>query len=223
MACKYCGGYTEKGMSACHVCARRYAVQKQKKPVRKGKKTLSAVLRSYMHLIILLSTVLVLVFSILNLFGVLNVWVNAVKDGEAVIGPMARKDLLTVLKERGESFTPGNMGNIFFGLFLLMAAFVGALYSLKRMMGIPLYGRFVGRYLGGFGGPALIMGALGALGSILQIVMYAFCRWAYEDKGLVVVHKIEIKVGVNWTTWMLLVLSIGLIVLDFLARKKKKR
>ena len=222
MACKYCGGYTEKGMSACHVCARRYAVPKRKAPAGKRKKTLSSVLRSYMHLIILLATVFVLVFSILNLFSVLNVWVNATKDGESVVGPMARTDLLTVLTERGETFTPGYMGNIIFGLFLLTAAFVGALYSLKRMMGIPLYGRFVGRYLGAFGGPALIMGALGMLGGILQIVMYAFCRWSYEEKGLVVVHKIEIRVGVNWTTWMLLVLSAALIALDILVRKKKK-
>ena len=223
MACKYCGGYTEKGMSACHVCARRYAVQKQKKTTGKRKKTLSSVLRSYMHLIILFATLLTFIFSILNLFSVLNVWMNAVRDGEAVVGSMARTDLLIVLKERGETFTPGYMGNIIFGLFLLAAAVVGALYSLKRMMGIPLYTHFVGRYLGAFGGPALIMGALGVLGGLLQVMMYGFCHWTYEEKGIVVVHKIEMRVGVNWTTWMLLVLSSCLIALDFLVRKKKKR
>ena len=217
MSCKYCGGYTEDRRTVCYNCARKHLTQKKKT------KSFGSVLRGFMHLIILLATLVALVFGILNLFSVFNVWVNGEENGSPVVGPARLKDLLEILKKMGVGFTPGYIGNIILGLFLLISAFVGALYCLKRMMGLPLYGRFVGRYLGRLGGPALIMGVLGTLGTLLQVIMYGFCHWEYKKQYLTFKHELELKVSVNWTTWLLLGLSVLMIVLDFAARKKKKR
>ena len=117
-----------------------------------------------------------------------------------------------------KSFAAGYIGNILFGLMLLAAAFEGILYTLKRIMGLPLYSALIGRTLGRFASPARIMGVLAVLGGLLQVVLYLFCR-AEMTLGITII----VKAGVNWTTWLIMVLFAGFIVLDALLPKKKRR
>ncbi len=213
MYCKRCGAPTGSDAQLCYDCAR------QQRPVRRKPKGFLHTVKGYMHLIILVMAVVALVFGLLNLFSAFNVLGISTNGEERVTEYGTVKDMDTLLSLMDKSFGAGYVGNVLFGLLTLGAAFVGILYVLKRMMGIPLYGMLIGRFLGRFGGPARIMGALVVLGGLLQNLLYLFCRAEVS----LLTYTITVKAGVNWTTWLLMVLYAALLVLDILIPKKKRR
>lgn len=214
MYCKRCGAPTGSDAVLCYDCARAQG------PVRrKPKKGFLHTVKGYMHLIILVMSVVALVFGLLNLFSAFKV-VGIVTNGEVrETEYITVKEMEEPLKLMDKSFGAGYAGNILLGLLTLAAAFVGILYVLKRAMGLPLYGMLIGRTLGRFGGPAFIMGVLVILGGLLQNLMYLFCRAEVD----LVVYSVNVKAGVNWTTWLLMGLFAALLVLDILIPKKKRR
>lgn len=212
MYCKLCGAPTGSDAHICPHCAREH------RTVRRKPKGFLHTVKGYMHLIILLMSVIALVFGILNVFSVFNV-VGIVSNGEVRESEYVTvKEMAEPLELMDKSFAAGYAGNIIFGLMLLAAAFVGILYTLKRIMGLPLYGALIGRTIGRFASPARIMGVLAVLGALLQVILYLFCR-AEMTLGITII----VKAGVNWTTWLIIALFAGFTVLDALLPKKKRR
>jgi len=213
MYCKRCGAPTGSDSQLCPNCAREY------RPVRRKPKGFLHTVKGYMHLIILFMSVIALVFGILNVLSVFKV-VGIVTNGDIrETEYVTVKEMAEPLELMDKSFAAGYIGNILFGLLLLAAAFVGILYTLKRIMGLPLYGALIGRTLGRFASPARIMGVLAVLGGLMQVILYLFCR----AKVNLLAYTVTVKSGVNWTTWLIMALFAGFIVLDALLPKKKRR
>ena len=218
MYCKYCGNPTENDRPVCRSCARK---RSQKKP-----KGFLGTLKSYMHMIVLLATVLTLIFGLLTAFSAFNVPCTMVREDSTVEEgtqklresgrPFEADDLL---KTMDKSFMPGYIGNVLAGLFMLAACAVGALYSSRQLLGLPFYNQLIGRYIGGIAGPTMLMGLLGLMGNLLQRLMYLFCRASVSIPG----YSVSVKTGVHWTAWVLPVLFIALIVLDIIVPKKRVR
>ena len=212
MYCKRCGAPTGSDAQVCPACAR------QQRPVRRKPKGFLYTVKGYMHLIILLMSVVALVFGVLNLFSVFHV-VGIVTNGEVrETQYVTAEEMDEPLKLMDTSFAAGYIGNVIFGLFTLFAAVVGILYVLKRLMGMPFYNMFVGSTLGRIGGPGFIMGALVIIGGLVQNLMYLFCR-AEMSMGVTII----VKAGVNWTTWLLMGLFAGLLVLERILPRTRRR
>ena len=84
-------------------------------------------------------------------------------------------------------------------------------------MGLPFYNMFIGSTIGRIGGPGFIMGALVVIGGLVQNLMYMFCR-----AEMTLIYTITIKAGVNWTTWLMMGLFAGLLVLERLLPRKRR-
>lgn len=213
MYCKRCGAPTGSDAQLCADCAREY------RPVRRKPKGFLYTVKGYMHLIILAMSVIALLFGMLNLFSAFKVHGIVTNDDVRETEYITTDEMADTLQLVDKSFGAGYAGNILFGLLSLVAAGVGILYVLKRAMGLPLYSNLIGRYVGFIGGPAFIMGALVVLGGLLQVLLYLLCRAEVD----LMVYTVTVKTGVNWTTWLLIVLFAALLVLDKLLPKKKRR
>ena len=216
MYCKFCGTPTDNLNNVCNACG-GYAPTRRRQPAKP--KGIMGMIKGYMHLIVATFSLIMLVFGILNLFSVFYVLFNVscpyMHSSEYFAIGEAANQVSLIEGGVGGAYA----GNIIFGLFSLLGAFIGVLYTLKRMLGMGLYVQLIGRYVGRFGGPALLMGALGVTGALLQVIMYLFCSGSKTITGT----QYDASIGVNWTTWMLLLLYCGLIALDILVPKNKKR
>ena len=213
MYCKKCGAPTGSDATLCRECAR------ENRPVRRKPKGFLHTVKGYMPLIVLAMAVIALVFGVLNVFSVFNVLGISTNGDERITEYGTVKEMDELLGYMDTSFGAGYVGNIIFGLTCLLAATVGVLYALKRTMNLPFYGMFVGRFIGFIGGPGFAMGALVVIGGLLQLLFYGFCR----AEMTLLTYTITVKAGVNWTTWLIMVLFAALLVLDLILPKKKKR
>lgn len=211
MYCKRCGAPTGSDAQVCPSCAR------QQRPVRRKPKGFLYTVKGYMHMIILLMSVVALVFGLLNVFSVFNVVGIVSNDEVKETQYVTTEEMDEALKLMETSFAAGYIGNVIFGLFTLVAAVIGILYVLKRMMGLPFYNMFISSTLGRIGGPGFIMGALVVIGGLVQNLMYMFCR-----AEMTLIYTISIKAGVNWTTWLMMGLFAGLLVLERLLPRKRR-
>ena len=214
MYCKRCGAPTGSDAQLCYDCARTSQLARRKKP-----KGFLYTVKGYMHLIILAMALIALIFGILNMCSAFKV-LGISSNGEERIteyGTVQEMDELLGYMEK--SFVAGYIGNVVFGLLCVLAAVVGVLYILKRSMKMPFYSMLVGRLFGRIGGPGFVMGVLVLLGGLLQNLLYIPCQAEIS----LLTYTISVKAGVNWTTWLLMVLFAALLVLDLLIPKKKKR
>lgn len=211
MYCKRCGAPTGSDAHVCPSCAR------QQRPVRRKPKGFLYTVKGYMHMIILLMSVVALVFGLLNVFSVFNVVGIVSNDEVRETQYVTTEEMDEALKLMETSFAAGYIGNVIFGLFTLVAAVIGILFVLKRMMGMPFYNMFVGSTIGRFGGPGFVMGVLVIIGGLVQNMMYMFCR-----AEMTLIYTITIKAGVNWTTWLMMGLFAGLLVLERLLPRKRR-
>ena len=211
MYCKRCGAPTGSDAQVCPSCAR------QQRPVRRKPKGFLYTVKGYMHMIILLMSVVALVFGLLNVFSVFNVVGIVSNDEVKETQYVTTEEMDEALKLMETSFAAGYIGNVIFGLFTLVAAVIGILYVLKRMMGLPFYNMFIGSTIGRIGGPSFIMGALVVIGGLVQNLMYMFYR-----AEMTLIYTISIKAGVNWTTWLMMGLFAGLLVLERLLPRKRR-
>lgn len=156
------------------------------------------VVNPYWHLILGGIAVFAAIWGLLNVFCVFHV--------RAAGEYMSVSDFADDLGG-GAAFV--YIGNILFGLLNLAAAAVGILYFLKVNNKVPYYDQYIGRMLPFR--PGFMMGIAVAGGAFLQMFTYLFCR-------IVAWHD---KLGVNWTTWVILVIFGGLALLDkFLLEEK---
>ena len=213
MYCKRCGAPTGSDAQLCRECARG------SRPVRRKPKGFLYTVKAYMPLIVLAMALIALVFGILNMCSAFKVLGISTNGEERITEYGTAKEMDELLSYMESSFGAGYAGNIIFGLFCLLAAAVGVLYALKRTMNLPFYSMFVGRFVGFNGGPGFVVGALVVIGGLLQNLFYAFCR---AEMSLLTL-TVTVKAGVHWTTWVIMVLFGGLLVLDLMLPKKKKR
>ena len=195
MFCKYCGAPSET--EVCPNCAAKQAQaqpqpQYQYQPQKPAGDPLQGVKKN-LHFILVGIAALALVWGILNVFSIFFV---STKGGYVSAYKAASKTIFPVL--------PVYVGNLIFGLSCLGAAAIGALYFLKVFMKMPYYDQLLAKWMKFR--PAFVMGALVAAGAVMQLVMYLYVP----------------LIGVNWTTWLMLVLFAAIAVVDKFVLEEKK-
>ena len=213
MYCKRCGAPTGSDATLCRECAR------ENRPVRRKPKGFLYTVKGYMPLIIVAMSLIALIFGILNVCSAFKVLGISTNGEERITEYGTTQEMDELLGYMDTSFGAGYAGNILFGLMLILAAAAGILYILKRIMNLPYYGMFIGRFVGFIGGPGFVMGGLVLIGVLLQNLLYLPCR----AEMTLLTYTVTVKAGVNWTTWLIMVLFGALLVLDLLLPKKKKR
>ena len=148
MYCKRCGAPTGSDAVLCYDCARAQG------PVRrKPKKGFLHTVKGYMHLIILVMSVVALVFGLLNLFSAFKV-VGIVTNGEVrETEYITVKEMEEPLKLMDKSFGAGYAGNILFGLLTLAAAFGKPLLLYARRSSAAKAYRKIANRIQGFHDP----------------------------------------------------------------------
>ena len=210
MFCKICGAQTESDF--CPQCAAKQAAPQQT-PAAPG--NFVGVIKKNLHLITAAVAALALIFGILITFGVFHVYVTASAYGEKESNYTSVSETIDGLETLDGSFAAGVIGNILFGLANLGIAAIGALYFLKVAKNMPFYDKFIGSKLKF--GPVFIMGALGAVGALLQVILYLFCTAKLSFFGI----TMKVSCGVNWTTWLLFAIYAVLAAADKLVLDKK--
>lgn len=225
MFCKYCGAQLEDGSAFCNKCGANLtqataaqsapqAQPKAKKPVTGG--DILQIVKTNLHYILAGIAVIALIWGILNVFSVFHVNAKTKIMGRSHSEYSSVSDFADEMDIMDSSAAAVYIGNIFFGLACLGVAAIGALYFLKKFQNMPYYDQFIGSKLKYR--PAFMMGALGAAGAILQMIIYLlFARARRGGFGL----SVTLSAGVNWTTWLLLVFFAVIAIVDkFLLEEK---
>ncbi len=210
MFCKNCGAPSET--EVCPNCASQAQPEPQA-PVSSD--FFQQTVKPNLHYILAGIALVAFLWGILNLFSVFNVKANV------TMGDMSESEYGTVseaaemLDESDSSAAPIYIGNIIFGLTNLAVAAIGIFYFLKINKNMPYYDNFIGSKLSLR--PAFMMGALGAIGVILQFILYLFSGVSESFMGVTV----DLSIGINWTSWVLLVIYGGIAALDKFVLEKK--
>lgn len=195
MFCKNCGTQCADTDNVCSNCGTRLKAA----PVA-PKTTFSSGsgLAPYVSYIALGVAALALIFGIMNLFGTYDVSVTVSFMGmtESESGPVS--DLYEVS-------TMLSVVNVLYGLIMIVVAGVSALYGLKEINGMPYYDQFIANLPFGNKPLTLIGGVAGAAG-ILQFILYMFTT--------IDIYGVSASVSVNWTTWIMILLGVGLVAVD---------
>lgn len=217
MFCKYCG--TPSETEVCPNCAaqRSQPTQAPRAPQAAPTGNFAKILKTNLNYIIIGIAALALIWGLLNLFSVFEVNVTASVSmfgmSETETESMPVSEAAEGLEELEGGPAAIYIGNILFGLACLATAAIGVLYYLKQTKNMPYYDQYIGSKLKFT--PMFIMGALGAAGAVLQVILYLFAG-ASED-------YFKVSVGVNWTTWLMLVIFAGVAVLDMFVLNKKEQ
>lgn len=215
MFCVNCGRSSET--SLCPECAAQRQPAPAPRPVPAN--GLAATIQAFLPFIAAGLAALLLVWGILNVFSVFHVRGTVSYSGESESEYITASEMADTLEQVDRSFIPGYLGNIIFGVACLGGAAIGILYALKIFMAMPYYDQYINQYVTKFiqQGPLFLMGALGAVGAVFQMLTYFLCRGKLSFWG----SSIKITSGVNWTTWMMLALFAGMIAVDMLVLNKK--
>ena len=140
-------------------------------------------------------TILALILAVTNLLSLNKVTATMSYGSNKASESLSMGDLKKLM---GDSAIPSTLGNIAFGIFSLVVAATGIMHYNKQDNGGK---RYVFR-----------MGVLGAVGAVLQIVMYTLCT----SSGM----GMKLTISPNWTTYFALVVFVGCAVADkFYLRK----
>ena len=140
-------------------------------------------LKQYLHFILGGLAVLAFLIGLLTMFGVFDVNMTASASAsvfgqnidESKTDYASLSEATEALEDLDKSAFTLIAGNILCGLLFLVAAAIGVLYFLKINNNMPYYDHpVVQKLLAGqlAGRPALAMGATGALGALLQVLLY---------------------------------------------------
>ena len=190
--------------------SRKHQKKSHKTPTQKKPSTPKVIPASFyqknLHIFLIGLTAIFLALGVLNVCSLLPV---LSLPGFKWYAP---SDMAGLLANYKGSFVPGYIGNIILGLTYTMSATIGVLYLLKHFKELPYYDMFIAVKVPF--GPSLLMGMLGISGAFFQIVMHLFCCDWLPDFSFGCVP--------NWSTWLILVLSIGLIIVDIREQKRQK-
>lgn len=128
-------------------------------------------------------SVLALILAAVNLLGLGKITATMSGGGSKMQEQVSYNELKQLL---GDSAIPCKLGNILFGIVNLIVAAIGFLHLGKR--------------------PVSRMGLVGAIGAVLQILLFALCT----SSGM----GMKFTVTPNWTTYFALVVYILCIVAD---------
>lgn len=178
-------------------------------------------LRQYLHFIMGGLGALAALIGLLTIFGVFDVSTTVSASGYGQ--SRSETEYITVSEAlEADGTTTIVVGNILCGVLFLAAAAVGILYFLKVFKNMPYFDApiFQSLVMGKTGNkPAFGMGLLGALGVVLQFVMYLLAGGEQSFLGA----SVKYSFGLNWISWVMLVLFAGLAVLDFCVISKKEQ
>ena len=195
-------------------------------------------------IIVALITVLALVFGILNTFGLYEVEVktevvskdeegNKDKNDGKVETDLADyyeqledwDDALDMWEEQDAKVIGGPVwtliANLVFGIVNLLIAVIGVLYLLKMYMGMPYYDMILGKTTRGQA-PTKLMALVGAAASLIQMLILWIFPLKIETKGEWGSSTTTSAVQVNAMTWIMLILCVLIIVVDFMKNNKNK-
>jgi len=209
MFCKICGAASET--EVCPNCAAAQARPRQ--AVASGNP-----LKANLHYILAGLAALAFIWGILSIFSVfdVNVTVTALRQSKSEYTSVS--DVADLLEMADASSAPIYLGNILFGVLCLAASAVGILYFLKVTKNMPFYDNALFKKLvmgKSANKPAFCMGYLVVLGGVLQFLLYMLCRLGN--------NYTKMTFGVNWTTWMMIVVFAAVIVLDVAVLSKKEK
>lgn len=109
------------------------------------------------------------------------------------------------------------VGNIIFGIILIAVAAIGGLFFAKNY-GVKVYDSLTAIPFVTNESPLFVMGALGAIGAILQFICYLFAGTSESMFGITA----SISISVAWFTWVILVVFTAVAVFDMFFLNKKK-
>ena len=224
MFCPNCGAACDDGAVFCGSCGNAMQPQAPQQPAYQApQQTAQAtdfvgILKKNWTIIIAAVAVFALLMGILTTFCILEAPATAKAAGYSETEYGTVSDISDALEALDGSFAGGIIGNILFGLINLAIAGVGALYFLKQQKNMPYYDQFVGKFLKGMS-PALVMGAAGAAGAVVQFILYLISGVSKKYFGV----KMSVSVSVPWLTWVALVIYAALAAVDFLLVNKKQK
>lgn len=225
MFCSKCGTQFADGSAFCPICGTpvNAAPQQPQQPVYQQPVQpqyqqpyqaapagdLGATLKKNLSLILVIVAVFGFLMFILNTFQILdiNATVSANGDSHSASGPAT--DV--------EDFTLGIIGSVLMGLCSLVAAAIGALYFLKEKNNMPYYDQFIAKNLKGLN-PGFVMGLIGAIGVVLQVVLFLLCGESESFMGVTV----SVTYTPHWLSWVALVIYGALAAVDYFVINKKK-
>lgn len=197
MFCNKCGAQLPDDAQFCNACGNNL----QAAPAQSI--DFVAILKKNMTKIVAVIALFALVIGCMNLFSALNPGAFP-EEGDASFNSSLAAMVETF---EDESFAAVYIGNILFGLACLVAAVVGISYYLKKVAKDGTYDKLFGKINMR---PGLLMGVLGTVGALLQVVMYLLKEEFYG-----------VKLGVHWMTWVSLGIFVLLAAADILTAKKK--
>ena len=207
MYCKHCGAPSET--EVCSNCA----AQRQPAPAQPAKADPMAMIKQNLHYIIAGLAVLAFLIGILNVFSVFDVSATISNGSRSESNYVSMSEAADAI----DSSIAMYIGNIVFGLASLAAAAIGILYFLKAYKNMPLYDQYIGSKVKFR--PAFMMGALVAAGVVWQFIMYLFCG----DSQTVFGYTMELSFGINWTSWVMLVIFGAVAVADKVVLEKSEK
>lgn len=219
MFCKNCGAQISDGAKFCGVCGASQQDAPQAAPVNPNAASASAPaalnlgainIKAYLKYILVGIAVLSLIFAIMNIFSTYDVKATISAGGQKLHNSASLKDLNDAFDGK---FTMASVGNILFGIVNLVIAAVAILYFLKENNNMDLYDKYIAKYTKG-ASALFVVGALGAAGALLQIVLYMICK--AKAMGA------SVSIANNWTTWFALILYAACAVVDKFVLNKKQ-
>lgn len=170
---------------------------------------LGATLKKNLALILVIVACFGALMFILNTFQILDVTGSVSWGSNSESASVSPSDI--------DDFTLGTIGNIIAGLCSLVAAAIGILYFLKEKNNMPYYDQFVGKLLKGKN-PGFAMGLIGAVGVILQVILFLLSGESETVWGT----TMSVTYYPHWLCWVSLVIYAALAVVDFFVINKKK-
>ncbi len=225
MFCKNCGAQISDDAKFCGVCgASQQDAPQQAAPVNPNAASaapaaslnlgnMAGSLKLYLKYILVVVAILALVLAIMNIFNTYDVKATYSYGGQkmgSATGPV--KDLFGEGSD-GE-FIMALIGNILFGIVNLVIAVIGVLYFLKENNNMDLYDKFVASKAKGKS-PLFVVGVLGAVAALVQIILYAMCKPSKSG--------VTLTIAAHWTSWVFLFVYALLVVVDMFVLNPKKK
>lgn len=206
MFCEKCGFHLSDDSKFCEKCGASLQPNNQPAPQQQG--GINS-LKQYTPLIAVGLAVIALIFAIIILFNLFDVTATVSMGG---FGSASDSGPVADVIEGGEMGSI-SVGNVIFGLILVVIAAVGGLFFAKKF-GVKIYDSLTSVPLLAKESPLFGMGVLGAIGAVIHFICF-LC--AGKSEG-----GFSLSISTPWFTWVLLVLFAGIAVLEKFVFNKKK-
>jgi len=208
MFCPKCGTQLDDNARFCGVCGNQLTAPSAAKSP-KGPALPTVVSVSFnlnVKFLMLVVAILAAIMTVVHLFGLFDVSVSSSMMGQKVMVSMPLSDML-----ESEEFPLVITSNILFGIANLLIAAVGVLYFLKANNSSDLYDTIYAKYVKI--SSTFLIGIVGGGTALLQILFYLLS--SKSESGM------SATICAHWTTWVMLFVYAGMVVLDKMVLNKK--